>query len=81
MIVRSIIYIALFYFAVRLLRGLLAPASTARKERTDTGEDMVKDLNCNTYIPVGQAISKKIEGELKYFCSEECLKEYREGEK
>ena len=81
MLVRLIIYIALFYFAVRLVRSLFASASTERKERTDAGEDMVRDPNCNTYLPVRQAISKKMGGELKYFCSEKCLKEYREEKK
>jgi uncharacterized protein len=46
-------------------------------ERETNGE-MVKDPVCQTYIPKSLAVQKKIDGEMFYFCSEECLLKFAE---
>lgn len=38
---------------------------------------MVKDPNCNTYIPLESAIVARVNGRSHYFCSKECIDEYR----
>ena len=45
--------------------------------KTPIGTDMVKDPNCNTYIPLKSAIVGNIKGKSHYFCSKECENEYR----
>jgi YHS domain-containing protein len=38
---------------------------------------MVKDPVCGMYVPRGDAIPKTIDGHTLYFCSQECLSEYK----
>jgi YHS domain-containing protein len=38
---------------------------------------MVKDPVCGTYLPRGDAIRETIDGRTVYFCSQECLSEYK----
>jgi YHS domain-containing protein len=41
-----------------------------------TGEDLVEDPFCHTYIPVSQAYKKEIAGKNYCFCSKECYEAY-----
>jgi YHS domain-containing protein len=38
---------------------------------------MVKDPVCGMYLPRGDAIRETIDGRTFYFCSQECLSEYK----
>ncbi len=59
-----------------MLRG---PAASRRpKNRSVEGESMVKDPQCGTYLPISDAHRATIRGEEHYFCSQECLKKYKE---
>jgi hypothetical protein len=40
---------------------------------------MVKCAHCSTYFPVSIAIEKNIRGKRLYFCSKECLKDYKDA--
>ena len=51
---------------------------TSRSRSPVTGEELVKDPYCNTYVPIGDAITDTIDGETVYFCSKECRDAYRE---
>ena len=46
-------------------------------EREIDGE-MVKDPICQTYIPKAIAIRKNINGEIHYFCGDECASKFSE---
>ncbi len=48
-----------------------------RTDDTPTGEDLVQDPFCKTYIPKSQAYPKEINGRMHYFCSSECFEKYR----
>ena len=50
------------------------PSSTA------SGEDLVEDPVCHTYIPLTQAYRKEISGNTQCFCSKRCCDKY-ESEK
>ena len=83
MIIRLIITIIAVYFIVRLVRGLFLPSagkekSFPRKPASIPGEELVKDPQCGTYVPVSSATKATIDGQVLYFCSEECLKKYKE---
>lgn len=45
--------------------------------RTLAGEDMVKDPNCNVYIPKNAAMKSMVKGEAHYFCSAECMEAFK----
>jgi YHS domain-containing protein len=38
---------------------------------------MVQDPNCGTYLPRGQAIRVRMDGQDYYFCSQKCREEFR----
>lgn len=59
---------------LRLLSGGRPPA--VPRERTRAGEEMVKDPQCGTYLPKGDALSTQVRGETHYFCSRECRDGY-----
>lgn len=75
---RYLIFAAFIYIAYKMIRSVsvrsIEPPDTAR---TAIGEDMVKDPNCNTYIPLKSAIVANIKGKSHYFCSKECEKEFK----
>ncbi len=50
--------------------------SSNRKEGADATKEMVKDPNCETYVPQSEAISKTVRGTNYFFCSEKCAEEY-----
>lgn len=72
-----IILIILFYF---LVKSFFAPQKKSPKKREgglEIDDEMVKDPNCETYIPKKESIEKKIKGETYFFCSRECLEEFK----
>jgi len=79
---RLIIYGVLVYCIYQVIKKI----SPSREERSDPaekegaalrGEDLVEDPCCHTYIPVSKACKDLIDGRTVYFCSQECLDEYR----
>ncbi len=42
------------------------------------GEDMVRDPECNTFVPLRRAVTRRVGGTVLYFCSEECAKRHTE---
>jgi uncharacterized protein len=63
---------------------LRASGTRAERERTvtppRTGEPMVQDPLCRTYLPKSSALSVEIGGRTHYFCSRQCADTYRERE-
>ena len=69
-----IILIALLFYLVYTLLTFIFRSVTARPvqpppEKTRVGEDMVRDPECGTYVPRGDAVGKHINGAQHYFCS------------
>jgi hypothetical protein len=56
---------------VPLLRRLTQPPLRARASLPD---ELVKDLVCNTYVVKARALSRVEDGEVRYYCSEECAR-------
>lgn len=76
---RYLIIFAFVYFVYRIFRSvILGTPKKPDMARTQEGEDMVRDPNCNTYISLKSAIVGNIKGKSYYFCSKECEKEYRD---
>ena len=44
-------------------------------------EELVQDPQCQTYLPKGDALRARINGQEVYFCSEKCRDEYLAGRK
>ena len=52
--------------------------SSSRGGASPDATEMVKDPNCDMYVPKPEAIRKTIQGHEHYFCSERCAEEYRD---
>jgi YHS domain-containing protein len=80
-----IIFIYLCYKAVKdvIIRPLLSRYMAGRRAAAGTGaraiDEMVQDPVCKVYIQKSTALSKTIAGEIRYFCSSECMGKFREG--
>jgi uncharacterized protein len=53
-------------------------SSRKKTNRDDEPEELIQDPYCQTYIPKGSAVKKRITGKDYYFCSPECLRKYLE---
>ncbi len=71
---RLAIYLLILIAAVSLVRWFL---KTPRKEVGPPSMEMVQDPNCETYVPVTEAVTATIAGREHFFCSEQCANEYR----
>lgn len=70
--IRLAIFAVLVIAFILLVRSLFVPSG---KEEKQTME-MVKDPNCETYVPKNEAVCKTVTGTTHYFCSEKCADEY-----
>jgi uncharacterized protein len=52
------------------------PKGDQQASEGEITDEMVKDPVCQTYIPKSLAIQKTITGEIRYFCSEECVSKF-----
>lgn len=91
--IRFLFLVGIFYFLYRWLwkwpqqmkkkRGEEKPPNLSNNPPpTDTVPkiiaEMKKDPVCGTYIPENQAIILESQGNIHYFCSEECKQKFRE---
>ena len=70
-----LLLMALFFYLVYTLFTFVLRSFSPKQvppEKTTTGEEMVRDPNCGTYVPRGGAVRKGGD----YFCSEKCRDEY-----
>ena len=77
---RLLIFLGLLILLSYLVKGLLSPSKSKRMERGGTREvesEMVEDPHCKTYIPKDSAIRARIDGRDCYFCSNECMREFK----
>jgi len=74
--IRLLLLALLFYLCCRffrsLFRALPGRPSAPQAKTPGRGEEMVRDPQCGTYLPRGDALEKTVRGERHYFCSREC---------
>lgn len=79
---RFIIIMLLTYLAYKFLKGIFTPKGTqsehvsGQAQRSVSGEDLVEDPYCHTYIPLSNAITASVQGKAVYFCSKKCLEAF-----
>jgi len=87
-LIRFLLLFFLFIFVQRLLRALLprlfSPRGTRSSDRVSPQSSTVvrhgtmeKDLVCGTYVDTASSLKLSVDGQPRYFCSEECLKKYQ----
>lgn len=82
---RLLILGGLFYLLYRLLFGQhKGPAAVGNAGKTGGDEAAIRDVLvadpvCGVYVPQGQAVSCRKEGQTFYFCSDNCCKIFLGG--
>lgn len=77
---RFLLIILLFFLLYHLVKLFLKDISSFKKNpNPNEPEELVKDPNCEIYIPKSTALKKKVNGRIQYFCSERCFKNYLEN--
>jgi YHS domain-containing protein len=81
MFFRVLVFLILIVLLYRLLKSIrqnkVARGDSSQAFSSSTsGEDLVEDPSCHTYIPISQACKKEILGVTHYFCSEQCYEKY-----
>ena len=66
----------IYTFYTMISRTLTGGPKSTPREKTRQGEDMVRDPQCGTYVPRGDALEKTIDGRKYYFCSARCRDSY-----
>lgn len=69
-----LLVLVLYYLFRFFIKSLTLPRR--KKDTQNRPEELVQDLYCQTYIPKGLALKKKVGGQVLYFCSETCLRNY-----
>ncbi len=81
MLVRLLLWlIVLFlgYTVYQMIRQALQKPPAPPPEKTPSGEEMIQDPVCGTFVPRSDAVAAKIKGQEHYFCSSECRDTYRQ---
>ena len=77
MILKIVLGIIVLYLFYRLVRTWKRVSGAPKADLPATGEDLVEDPLCHTYVPVTHARRVEIDGKTVYFCSEKCLERYK----
>lgn len=73
---RFLIWLLLGVALYWALRNLTGSGSTDRLGHKGESEEMVRDPQCGVYLPLSNALKRRIRGENVYFCSKECEVSY-----
>jgi uncharacterized protein len=81
MFFRVFVFLILVFLLYRLIKSMrqnkVARGNSFRVfSSSNSGEDLVEDPFCHTYIPMSQACKKEVSGTNYYFCSEQCYEKY-----
>ena len=84
LLMRYLIIFALIYLFYYLFKKTFFPSKRTRKvfrkyPRATADKELVQDPQCHTYISKEGALKTSINGEVFYFCSQECLEKFKRG--
>ncbi len=81
--IKFLMFILLGFVGYSMLNAIINPKPKGKipRNRSREGEQMVEDPHCGTFLPISDAVTASIHGELKHFCSKKCLKAYRKANK
>jgi len=72
LLLRLLLLTAIVYILFLVLKSLLLGRKGKSPGAAQLGEAMVLDPQCQTYVPMSEAVARGG----KYFCSEECAQRY-----
>lgn len=73
-------FIIVLYYALKtVVRSALRSYHEEGTRTAIKGEDMVLDPVCHTYVVKDRAVTRRIRGTSRSFCSEACARQFEEG--
>jgi uncharacterized protein len=80
---RLLLSVLLLLLLYAILHTLIKEIFMQRKKlnRELEPEELVQDPYCQTYIPTGTAVRKRVGGRDYYFCSKECVTKFLDEKK
>lgn len=72
LLLRLLLLFAILYVVFLALKSLIGAAKRKTADTGAIGEPMVLDPQCQTYVPLSDAVARAG----KFFCSEECARLY-----
>ncbi len=89
MLVRFILFLILFFVSYTLVNALLrmfgrylssASGSSTGKagDGTSAPASMVQCCQCGTYVPESDIIRRTFDGEVRQFCSRDCVQKFKQ---
>jgi YHS domain-containing protein len=81
--VRFTLFILLLLVLAASLSRLVKEIFIQRRKlnRPTEAEELVQDPCCQTYIPAGTAVRKRVAGRNYYFCSKDCMRKFLDEKK
>ena len=81
--IRLFLFIFLLLLLYASLHTLLRDIFLRKRKvsRPIESEELVQDPCCQTYIPVGTAVRKRIAGRNYYFCGKDCVRKFLDEKK
>ena len=81
MFFRVLVFLILIFLLYRIIKSmrqnkLARGNSSGVVSPSASGEDLVEDPACHTYIPISQAYRKEISGRTYNFCGKQCYEKY-----
>ncbi len=70
------IFLTILLYTIFQLLSKDLSSSRKRPKRDQEPEELVQDPYCRTYIPKRLAIKKRMAGQDRYFCNQDCLRNY-----
>jgi len=85
-LIQIAIVILLVWMGIKAVKRFMAGGAEAqqvrrRQAKGEVMDVMVQDPQCGTYVPRHEAISAKVEGAERFFCSKQCRDAYRDAKK
>jgi YHS domain-containing protein len=81
MFFRVLVFLILIILLYRIIKSIrqnkLARGTSSQIfSSSPSGEDLVEDPVCHTYVPISQAYRQEISGRAYYFCGKPCYEKY-----
>jgi uncharacterized protein len=80
--IKLLLLALLFFLGYSFFQALFPTQSKKDKNkanRSNSGEQMVQDPQCGTYLPLSEALSANIRGQQHYFCSRKCRTQFKKN--
>jgi YHS domain-containing protein len=82
--IRGLLFFLIIFVIYSAIKTVVRSAFKAyheddqRRGKQIMGDEMVLDPECRTYVVKDRAVTRRIQGTLTYFCSDDCARRYED---